>query len=111
MKFHSQVNKVRFNGSQWVLGFSNEEHMSLFNTDTEKTITCTPGHASHSVKSGAVSPNNKYVATTGTDGFVRIYKLSEDLSTVTFLAQSKMCEKKVSSDATFNLDIQFLEDD
>jgi WD40 repeat protein len=111
MKFQSQVNKVRFSGSQWALGFSNEEHMSLFNTETEKTIKCTPGHSSHSVKSGAVSPNNKYVATTGTDGFVRIYKLSEDLSAATFLAQSKICEKKVNPDCTFNLDINFLEDD
>lgn len=87
MKFQSQVNKVRFNGSQWVLGFSNEEHMTLFNTETEKTIACKPGHKAHSVKSGAVSPNSQYVATTGTDGFVRIFKLSEDLSSVKFLAQ------------------------
>ena len=79
--------------------------MTLFNTDTEYTISCKPGHVSHSVKSGAVSPNNKYVATSGTDGFVRIYKLSEDLSTATFLAQSKVCEKKVSTDATFNLEV------
>lgn len=85
--------------------------MSLFNTETEETIVCKPGHKAHSVKSGAVSPNSKFVATTGTDGFVRVFKLSEDFSTVKFLCQTKICDKKVSSEQTFNLDIQFLEDD
>lgn len=105
MKFQSHVNKVKFNGSQWVLGFSNEEHMILFNTETEKTIFCKPGHSLHSVKSGAVSPNSKFVATTGTDGFLRLFKLAEDLQSVKFVAQCKICEKKVPSNPTFNLDI------
>ena len=105
MKFQSQVNKVRFNGSKWVLGFSDEEHMSIYNTETEKTIFCKPGHESCSVKSGAVDPLNKYVATTGTDGFLKIYKFADDHSSVKFLSKIKICEKKVSSDRTFNLDI------
>ena len=50
--------------------------MSIYNTETEKTIFCKPGHESCSVKSGAVDPLNKYVATTGTDGFMKIYKFS-----------------------------------
>jgi WD40 repeat protein len=84
--------------------------MSIYNTETEKTIFCKPGHESCSVKSGAVDPLNKYVATTGTDGFLKIYKFADDHSSVKFLSKIKICEKKVSSDRTFNLDIQWLED-
>lgn len=82
----------------------------MFNTETQKTIHCKPGHESCSVKSGAVDLQNNYVATTGTDGFLRIYKLSEDHSSVSFLTKVKICEKKVIADSTFDLDISWLED-
>ena len=52
--------------------------MSMFNTETEKTVMCKPGHEGCSVYSGQVDPTGKYVATTGSDGFINIYKFSDD---------------------------------
>ena len=52
MKFQSEVSKVRFNGTKWVVGISNDSHLSLFNTETQQTIMCKPGHEGCSVKSG-----------------------------------------------------------
>ena len=78
LKFQSEVNKVKCDGNKWVLGFSNEPHMGVFNTETEKTILCKPGHGSCSVKNGAVDPTGKYVASTGSDGNINIYKFNND---------------------------------
>ena len=50
------------------------------------------------------------MATTGTDGFLNIYKFAEDHSSVKFLTKVKICDKKVHSDRTFDLDVQWLED-
>ena len=35
MKFNSKVKKVRYSGNKWVLGFSEDEHVTVFNTENE----------------------------------------------------------------------------
>jgi hypothetical protein len=34
MKFESEVKKVQFNGNKWILGISEDEAMSIYNTET-----------------------------------------------------------------------------
>ena len=33
MKFNSPVTKIRYNGSNWLLGFSKDEHVGVYNTE------------------------------------------------------------------------------
>lgn len=73
LKFQSEVIKIQFGKPNWVMGFSNDSHMSMFNTQTQKTVHLKPGHTDCSVKSGVVDFNGKYAATTGSDGYLNIY--------------------------------------
>lgn len=82
MKMQSEVHKVLMNGSKWVLGASGDESMTVYNTETGKTMTCSPGHTDCSVKNGAVDPEGKFIVTTGTDGYLNIYKLEESITFV-----------------------------
>lgn len=106
MKFQREVSKVRFNGSKWVVGVSGDEHLGLFNSETQKTIMCKPGHEGCSVKSGQVDPTGTYVASTGTDGHLNIYKFTGD--GVEFLTKVKVSDKKVSAERTYDLEFQWL---
>lgn len=103
LKLQSDVTKTNFNGTKWVLGFSSEAHLSLFNTQTENTIFCKPGHEGCSVKSGAVDPTGRFVASTGSDGFMNIYELSENQDSATFLTKEKISNRRVPADRTFDL--------
>jgi len=44
LKFDSEVKRVKFNGSKWILGVAEDEHVSVFNTETKATLHCKPGH-------------------------------------------------------------------
>jgi hypothetical protein len=39
-------------------------------------VSFSPGHIDHKVKNGCVDPTGNYFATTGTDGFLNIYEIS-----------------------------------
>ena len=51
MKLHSNVQKVRYNGDKWVLGFSDDEHLTIYNSENEMSFSCKPGHEGCQVKS------------------------------------------------------------
>ena len=106
MKMQSEVQKVLMNGSKWVLGASGDECMTVYNTETGKTLTCSPGHAGCSVKNGAIDPEQKFIVTTGTDGYLNIYKLEGD--SVKFDQKIQICEKKVKDDRTWQMSVQWL---
>jgi len=108
MKFTYPVNKVRFSDQKWVAGISGDEHLSLFNTETQKTIMCKPGHDGCSVKSGQVDPLGKFVLSTGSDGHCNIYKLEGD--SASFVTKVKICDKKVPLDRISDLECQWLQD-
>ena len=95
MKLESDVRKVSINGTNWVLGFSNDSYMTMFNTLTKKNIFCKPGHEGCSVKSGSVDPTGRFVATSGSDGKLNIYKFENDQSSVKLMTTVKLMEKKV----------------
>lgn len=84
--------------------------MSLFNTKTEKTILCKPGHEGCSVKSGAVDPNGKFVFTTGSDGHFNVYKFNDAQDQVEFVTKFKICDRRVPADNSFDLSFQVLDD-
>ena len=77
--------------------------MSIFNTASEKTVLCKPGHGECSVLFGAVDPNGKHIATTGTDGYLNIYKLNDTQDSCTFVEKFKIIERRVPSDSTIDL--------
>ena len=77
MKLNSKVKKVRFSGNKWVLGLSEDEHATLFNTENEKSLSCKPGHQGCVALSASVSHDGRFVASTGSDGFLNIYKIDE----------------------------------
>ena len=99
MKMKSEVHTVVMSGSKWVLGASGDESMTVYNTETGKTLTCSPGHTGCSVKNGSIDPEGNHVVTTGTDGYLNIYKLGGD--SVSFVQKIKICEKKVKDDRTW----------
>jgi hypothetical protein len=70
---------------------------------------CKPGHSGCSAKSGQIDPTGQLVATTGSDGFLNIYKLAEDK--VELLTTVKVCDKKVPVDRSFDLEVQWLSED
>lgn len=67
----------------------------MFNTETEKVVHMRPGHEGN-VKNGAIDPLNEYIATTGTDGFVNIYKMtpSEESINVELVKKVKIFKGK-----------------
>ena len=75
MKLHSNVQKVRYNGDKWVLGISDDEHVTIYNSENEMSLSCKPGHVGCQAKSAQVDPTGQYVATTGTDGYLNVYKI------------------------------------
>ena len=109
MKFNSQVTKVRYSGSNWILGFSKDEHVGVYNTENQKSFTCTPGHTGCTALGAAVDPNGKFIATSGSDGYLNIYKIDESGSSASFLSKVKICEKKVVADRTFDLDMHWID--
>lgn len=109
MKMESEVKKVAFNGNKWVLGISEDEAVSIFNTETKQTLVCKPGHSGCSAKSGQIDPTGQLVATTGSDGFLNIYKINEDK--LEFLTKIKICDKKVPVDKSFDLEMQWLSEE
>ena len=52
----------------------------------------------------------KYIATTGSDGFLNIYQIQENQSSAKFCQKIKICEKKVSAERSFDLEMQWLQD-
>lgn len=93
------------------MGISEDEHMSIFNTETQKTLHCKPGHVGCSVKSGMIDPTGQYVATTGSDGNLNIYKFVQNQESIEFLTKIKICDKKVPADRTFDLEVQWLSEE
>lgn len=93
-----------------MLAFSQEAHSTLYNTQTQKTIFLKPGHENCTAKSGAVDPQGQYIATSGSDGFLNIYKFTQDQENVEFLEKVKMTNKRVPQDSTFDLKFQWLDD-
>ena len=108
MKFNSKVKKVRYNG-KWVLGFSEDEHVTIFNTENEKTFSCKPGHLGCCALSASIDPNGRFAATTGSDGFLNIYKIEKSESSATLLSKVKICEKNLKVDRTFDLDLHWID--
>jgi WD40 repeat protein len=111
LKFDSEVKRVKFNGSKWIVGISEDEHASVFNTETKAALHCKPGHAGCMVKSAQIDQSNSYIATTGTDGFLNIYKLSSTQESLELLSKVKICEKKVPAERGFDLEPQWLNED
>lgn len=101
---------MRFSNNNWVLGFSKDSHLGLFNTATEKMITLKPGHQDCSVKSGSVDPCNKYVASTGSDGFLNIYKFAEDHTSASLMTKVRISSKKVATDRTQEMEFEWVGD-
>lgn len=60
--------------------------------------------------SGQVDPTGQFVASTGTDGFINIYKFTENKDSVQFQTKVKICDKKFANDGTYDLGFQFLQD-
>lgn len=107
MKTSSKIQKVTMN-EKWLLAFSKDESAQLFNFDDKKTHSSSPGHADHSILSGQVDPTGRFLATTGTDGFLNIYSLKSEDKPVKFLNKIQICDKKI--DSTYKLDVQWLPD-
>lgn len=105
------MKKVRQSGGKWVLGFSEDEHVTMFNTENEKTFSCKPGHSGCCALSAAVDPTGRFVATTGSDGFMNIYQIDESQSSATFKAKVKICERNVKVDRTFDLEVHWIDAD
>lgn len=110
VKAPSQINKVEFSGTKWLMAFSQEENALLYNTQTQKTIFLKPGHDNCTAKSGAVDPQGQYIATSGSDGFLNIYKFTQNQEGVEFLDKVKMTARRVPQDSTFDLRFQWLDD-
>lgn len=87
MKLESEVQKVRISETKYVLGFSNSEYVTVFNQENESTFTCKPGHTSCSIKSAQIDPEGSYIATTGTDGYLNIYKIDASQNSALFLTK------------------------
>ena len=49
------------------------------------------------------------MATTGTDGYLNIYEIQEDQSSVSLLSKIKICEKAVKADRAFEFGVQWLQ--
>lgn len=105
LRFQTEVTKIQFAKLNWVLGFSNDSHMSIFNTQTQKTIHLKPGHNDCSVKSGMIDSDGKYAATTGSDGHLNIYKLNEAQDAVEFITKFKITDRRVTADVDLRFEI------
>lgn len=99
------MKKIGFNGTKYVVAASEDEHISVFNTETEVTINCKPGHEGCSAKNASIDASGQFLASIGTDGFLNIYKLSEDSAAL--LKKVKITSKKIG--AYDNFDISWLE--
>ena len=78
MKFKSTVTRVlACPDNAWILAFSNDECAQIYNSEQKATLTCSPGHPGHSAKGGQINTEGQYVASTGTDGRLNVYKISQ----------------------------------
>ena len=66
MQFQSTVQRIQWHG-KYVIGYSEDSHASIYNTESEKVIHAKPGHEG-SIKNGAMDPLGEYFATSGCDG-------------------------------------------
>lgn len=71
----------------------------MYNTETEKMLYFKPGHEG-SVKNGSIDPLGQYLATTGCDGHVNIYKIpleGEDNQSVELIKKVKITKAKTQT--------------
>jgi WD40 repeat protein len=82
-----------------VVGASKDECVSVYNTESKLAIKCSPGHEG-SALFAQIDASGQFLASSGTDGNVNIYKLSDDKAT---LLKKVKISKKVSSTARMEL--------
>ena len=109
MKFQQRIQKVGFHKeNEWLIGIPEEESVQIYNNNNQQVLQSNPGHLDHKVKSGSVDPTGKFLATTGTDGYLNIYSINQNQ--LSLLKKHKVCESKIRTNPNFMFDIQWLQD-
>lgn len=59
------------------MAFSNDDCAQIYNSKSKLTAKLSPGHADSIAKNGQINHDGSMAATTGSDGFINLYQISE----------------------------------
>ena len=76
MRFEQSVRVLTWTG-KLLLGISEDSAGMVYNHETQSVTQLLPGHEG-SARNGAIDPLGTYIATTGCDGTLHIYKISDE---------------------------------